>query len=204
VRAWCEEKEIRILCCPDAILGGLADVSDNPTSFAMQTDNGQLASVLMPFASERVMCVVGFTELQRHLIQCRSGIPPWPSRRRLSKNSSFHTALGVCSGLGNSGIRAGALTFGIVIRNDSNYPGLARRMARMAQRPSSSRPTMACRKACFPGTQCGGENHGHHAGHRQPCLGDPRRCRRTERQSDLSRMFRDRRSPGRCGAGSSP
>jgi hypothetical protein len=23
--AWCEEEEIRILCCPEAILGGLAD-----------------------------------------------------------------------------------------------------------------------------------------------------------------------------------
>jgi hypothetical protein len=28
--AWCEAERIAVLCCPEAILGGLADYSENP------------------------------------------------------------------------------------------------------------------------------------------------------------------------------
>ena len=38
--ARCEEEEISILCCPEAILRGLADFSDNPATFTIQIDDG--------------------------------------------------------------------------------------------------------------------------------------------------------------------
>ncbi|MBV9081362.1 MAG: hypothetical protein JOZ62_01700 [Acidobacteriaceae bacterium] len=59
----CETDGVSVLCCPEAILGGLADFSDQPGRFAIRTDNGQLASVLAPLTSETVTSIVGFTEL---------------------------------------------------------------------------------------------------------------------------------------------
>ena len=32
---WCEAEGVSILCCPEAILGGLADYSPHPTPFAI-------------------------------------------------------------------------------------------------------------------------------------------------------------------------
>lgn len=58
---WCETERIDILCCPEAILGGLADCSNNPKSFAITA--AQLTDVLIPLESGRVTCIVGFTEL---------------------------------------------------------------------------------------------------------------------------------------------
>src|SRR5438105_8929889 len=58
----CESEGISILCCPEAILGGLADYSQNPAQGAIRTDNGQLASVLAPLASNTVTSIMGFTE----------------------------------------------------------------------------------------------------------------------------------------------
>jgi len=62
VRA-CEEIGISVLCCPEAILGGLADFSDNPRRFAIRTADGQLASILAPLADDSVTSIIGFTEL---------------------------------------------------------------------------------------------------------------------------------------------
>jgi 5-aminopentanamidase len=59
----CESEGVSILCCPEGILGGLADYSDNPSEFAIRTDNGQLDKVLMALASDTVTSIVGFTEL---------------------------------------------------------------------------------------------------------------------------------------------
>jgi predicted amidohydrolase len=129
--AWCEEQGIAILCCPEAILGGLADFSDNPVPFAIQTDNGQLATILTPLASDSVTCIVGFTELgcDGALYNAAAvfhhgrvdGIyrKTHPAIRRSVYTPGWETPV----------FRAGQLTFGIVICNDSNYPELARRMA---------------------------------------------------------------------------
>ena len=46
-----------VLCCPEAILGGLADFSNHPGRLAIRTDDGQLASVLAPLASETVTSI---------------------------------------------------------------------------------------------------------------------------------------------------
>src|SRR5688572_15257160 len=59
----CESEGISILCCPEAILGGLADYNENPSKFAIRTDDGELDEVLAPLASDTVTSIVGFTEL---------------------------------------------------------------------------------------------------------------------------------------------
>jgi hypothetical protein len=58
-----EAEGITVLCCPEAILGGLADDSENPNRFALRSDDGQLASALTPLASDTVTSIIGFSEL---------------------------------------------------------------------------------------------------------------------------------------------
>src|SRR6267143_3985471 len=60
---WCEVAGVTILCCPEAILGGLADYAEHPTKFAIPADDSQLESALAPIASDTVTTIVGFTEL---------------------------------------------------------------------------------------------------------------------------------------------
>src|SRR5581483_11692719 len=61
--AQCEIEGVTILCCPEAILGGLADYADQPARFALRADTGQLVSALASLASATVTTIVGFTEL---------------------------------------------------------------------------------------------------------------------------------------------
>jgi predicted amidohydrolase len=59
----CEKTErIRILCCPEAILGGLADNNPHPSRFAIATDTDMLEDALLPLASDTVTSIVGFSE----------------------------------------------------------------------------------------------------------------------------------------------
>lgn len=61
--AWCEADGVEILCCPEAVLGGLADYAADPAAFAVSVESGQLAEVLAPLASDTVTAIVGFTEV---------------------------------------------------------------------------------------------------------------------------------------------
>src|SRR5689334_23212284 len=60
---FCESESVSILCCPEAILGGLADYASRPIDFAIDVERGQLAAVLAPLASSVVTSIVGFTEV---------------------------------------------------------------------------------------------------------------------------------------------
>jgi len=129
--AWCEAEKISILCCPEAILGGLADYSDRSSAFAIGADKGQLAAVLTPLASDRVTCIVGFTELG-----CDGSFynaaAVFHSGQVQGVYRKVHPAIRrsiYAPGRETPVFRAGELTFGIVICNDSNDPGLARCMA---------------------------------------------------------------------------
>ena len=62
---WCQSEGVEILCCPEAILGGLADYAKRPTDFAINVDGGQLNTVLAPLASDTVTTILGFTEITR-------------------------------------------------------------------------------------------------------------------------------------------
>ncbi len=128
---WCEANGVEILCCPEAVLGGLADYVSHPADSAITVEAGQLHAHLMPLASDRVATILGFTEIDR-------------SGRLYNSAAVFHqgAVVGIYRKLhpainksvyeaGNKTpvFTVGDLTFGIVICNDSNYYEPARRMA---------------------------------------------------------------------------
>ena len=59
---WCETEGVDILCCPEAVLGGLADDAQCPVDIAIDVESGQLETLLAPLASKSVTAIVGFTE----------------------------------------------------------------------------------------------------------------------------------------------
>jgi len=127
----CESAGISILCCPEAILGGLADHSPDPVRLAISVRSGQLDAVLAPLASDVTTTIIGFTELGE-------------GGRLYNAAAVFHrgTVTGVYrklhpairqsvyrAGRDVPVFRVGALTFGIAICNDTNFPELANQMA---------------------------------------------------------------------------
>jgi predicted amidohydrolase len=62
VRA-CEFAGVELLCCPEGVLGGLADYTSRPFEIAIGTRNGQLQNLLEPIVSDTVTTVLGFTEM---------------------------------------------------------------------------------------------------------------------------------------------
>ena len=127
----CETEGVAILCCPEAILGGLADSCGHPTRFAMAIDAGRLDSALAPLASDTVTTIVGFTELadggrlynSAAVLQRGSVVglyrKLYPALRRSVYDAGRRIPV----------FKVGELTFGIVICNDSNYFEPARLMA---------------------------------------------------------------------------
>jgi predicted amidohydrolase len=130
VRA-CEAEGVAILCCPEAILGGLADQIEDPYRIAISVRRGQLDAVLAPLASDITTTIVGFTELgdDRRLYNAAAvfhrgtvgGVyrKLHPAIRQSVYRAGCHVPV----------FRVGALTCGIVICNDSNFPELASQMA---------------------------------------------------------------------------
>lgn len=127
----CESEGVEILCCPEGIIGGLADYAARPTAIALNVEDGQLDALLAPLASESVATILGFTEIDR--------------RGRLYNSAAvFHkgSVVGVYrklypaihrsvyeAGVELPVFTVGDLTFGIIICNDSNYYEPARIMA---------------------------------------------------------------------------
>ena len=109
---WCETAGVAILCCPEAVLGGLADDAACPVDISIDVESGQLEALLAPLASKSVTAIVGFTETvgagklyrKRH-----------PAIRRSVYSAGDQSPL----------FTVGPLSFGIMICNDSNYPELA-------------------------------------------------------------------------------
>ena len=128
----CEDECIRVLCCPEAILGGLADNLPHPSRFAIATDTDMLRHTLSPLASDTVTNIVGFSELgdggriyNSAVVFQRSEIAGlyrklYPAIRRSVYSPGLEIPV----------FRIEELSFGIVICNDSNYPELARLMAK--------------------------------------------------------------------------
>jgi predicted amidohydrolase len=129
--AWCEAQGVEILCCPEGVLGGLADYASQPNDIAIDVEAGQLNALLASLASDRVAIILGFTEIDR-------------DSRLYNSAAVFHqgSVLGIYRklypALNKSIYRAGDklpvftvgdLTFGIIICNDSNYYEPARIMA---------------------------------------------------------------------------
>jgi predicted amidohydrolase len=128
---WCESEGVDILCCPEGVLGGLADYALLPSAFAIDVESGHLDTVLAPLASDRVTTIVGFTESA-------------PQGRLYNAAAIFQggSVVGVYRKLHpaiNRSVYApgdrmpvftvGDLTFGILICRDSTYHEPARIMA---------------------------------------------------------------------------
>ena len=128
---WCESEGVEILCCPEGVLGGLADYASSPTDIAIDVERGQLHALLAPIASDKVATILGFTEIDR-------------GDRLYNSAAVFHqgSVVGIYRKLYpaiNKSVyepgdklpvfTVGDLTFGVIICNDSNYYEPARIMA---------------------------------------------------------------------------
>ena len=129
--SWCEAEGVEILCCPEAVLGGLADNATRPTDIAIDVENGQLSAVLTPLASDTVTTILGFTEItgtgqlyNSAAVLHRGSViglyrKLYPAIRKSIYRAGDHMPV----------FSVGSLTFGIIICNDSNYLEPARIMA---------------------------------------------------------------------------
>lgn len=127
----CEAEGVEILCCPEAVLGGLADYAARPRSIAIEVEDGQLSAVLKPLASDTVTIILGFTEISKtgqlynSAAVYHKGVVVgvyrklYPAIRKSVYQPGDRTPV----------FSVGELTFGIVICNDSNHPEPARIMA---------------------------------------------------------------------------
>jgi predicted amidohydrolase len=57
----CETEGVGILCCPEALIGGLADCADDPSEAAIPASG--ILRFLGPVTDARLTVIVGFTEL---------------------------------------------------------------------------------------------------------------------------------------------
>jgi predicted amidohydrolase len=153
---WCEAEGVTILCCPEAILGGLADYAAHPNHIAISADAGELDAVLAPLASDTVTTIIGFTELAsggrlhnsaavfQHGAVLRGRVDRGVGDRGVGDRGAVHGGRGAGlyrklypairkavyeAGCETPVFQVGELTFGILICNDSNYSGPARLMA---------------------------------------------------------------------------
>jgi len=127
---WCEAAGVEILCCPEAILGGLADYAARPAEFALDVESGQLRAALAPLASDTVTTILGFTEISAGQLYNSAAV--FHQGAVAGVYRKLHPA--IRKSIYRAGDRTpvftvGGLTFGIVICYDSNFPEPARLMA---------------------------------------------------------------------------
>ncbi len=128
---WCQSEGVEILCCPEAVLGGLADYTARPTEIAIDVESGQLSAVLTPLASDTVTTILGFTEISG-TGQLYNSAAVFHKGAVVGLYRKLHPAIRKSiyqAGDRTPVFRVDGLTFGIVICNDSNYPEPARVMA---------------------------------------------------------------------------
>jgi 5-aminopentanamidase len=125
----CEAEGVAILCCPEAILGGLADYAEHPNKFAISA--GRLDETLASLASDTVTTILGFTEMADEGRLYNSAAVFQQGRvvglyRKLypAINQSVYDA-----GCTTPVFQVGDLTFGVLICSDSNYFEPARLIA---------------------------------------------------------------------------
>jgi 5-aminopentanamidase len=124
---WCETEGVELLCCPEAVLGGLADHAQCPADIAIDVEGGQLEALLAPLASQSVTTIVGFTEtadggkLYNAAAVFHRGTVVGIYRKRYPAIGKTIYSAGEQSPI----FTVGPLSFGIMICNDSNYPKLA-------------------------------------------------------------------------------
>ncbi len=126
----CESDEIVVLCCPEAILGGLADHSPEPSQFALHVASGGLHDVLRPLSSDTVTTIIGFTERGDHgdlfnaaAIFHRGAVTGVYRKQYPAIRHSIYQA-----GAASPVFTVAGVTFGVLLCNDSNHPAIGRLM----------------------------------------------------------------------------
>jgi predicted amidohydrolase len=121
---------VQYLCCPEGVLGGLADYASRPYEIAIGLKEGQLEQALAPIASETVTTILGFTEIDDGQLfnaaaVVHKGVVVGVYRKlHPAINSSIYER-----GHDTPVFTVGRLTFGILICRDSTYRQPARVMA---------------------------------------------------------------------------
>ncbi|NOT09660.1 MAG: carbon-nitrogen hydrolase family protein [Gemmatimonadales bacterium] len=128
----CEAAGVEILCCPEGVLGGLADYASRPTDIAIDVQGGELEAVVAPFASETVTTIVGFTEIGSNgrlfntaAVVHKGAVSGLYRKLYPAINRSVYHP-----GTDTPVFNLGGFTFGIVICRDSMYDDLVRIMAK--------------------------------------------------------------------------
>ena len=126
----CESIGVEFLCCPEGVLGGLADYASRSYEIAINVqEEGQLQRALAPIASETVTTILGFTEIDNgRLFNVAAVVHKGvviglyrklhPAINRSTYESGHDTPV----------FTVGDLTFGIVICRDSTFREPARIM----------------------------------------------------------------------------
>lgn len=126
----CEAHGVTILCCPEGILGGLADYSPQPKAYAIDVERGQLAAVLAPLASRTVTSILGFTEISGGRLYNTAVV--FQNGTVAGLYRKMHPAIRQSVYEPGDAIPVFTvveLSFGIVICNDSNFAEPAHTMA---------------------------------------------------------------------------
>jgi len=126
----CEALGVQLLCCPEGLLGGLADYVEHPDRIAIDTGTDHLARTLAPLASDRVTTVIGFTERgdDGHLYNAAA---VFARGRVLGIYRKMHPAINRSvyrAGIDAAVFAAGGVTFGILLCYDSVFAEPARTM----------------------------------------------------------------------------
>ena len=127
----CERLGVEILCCPEGMLGGLADYAEQPHDIAIDVQGGGLQPALRMVSSDSVTTIVGFTEIDRSgrlynsaAILSRGAVVGVYRKLHPAINRSLYDA-----GSAMPVFTVGSLVFGIVICRDSSFPEPAAAMA---------------------------------------------------------------------------
>src|SRR5688500_14009176 len=121
---WCEVEGVDILLCPEGVLGGLADDVAQPSEVAIDVENGDLARALQPLSSATVTTIVGFSETRGRALHnsaavyWRGAVSGIYRKRHPARRVSVYSP-----GTENPLFEVGGLRFGIMICNDTNFPG---------------------------------------------------------------------------------
>lgn len=126
----CEADGVSLLCCPEAILGGLADYAAEPLYVGTPTD--EIATTLAPLASDTVTSIIGLSELDGDGRLYNSAVVFHRGEvvGRYRKNHPAIRRSRYEPGTDTPVFTVGDLTFGILLCYDSTFPELATRMAR--------------------------------------------------------------------------
>lgn len=120
----CEARRVDILCCPEAILGGLADDAQRPQDFAVKVEGGQLQGLLAPLASPSVISIFGFTEIvddgglynSAAVLKDGDVVGIYRKRQPAIRSSVYRP------GIESPVFEVGGFRFGLMICNDTNFP----------------------------------------------------------------------------------